>query len=121
MLALSPPVTLGSELARFLDATSLEEELEKPMVSLSSSAGTERVGGRLGEGEKTSKVKCGVDRRFDVGSTDDALQTVLHDANELLVGLDAEVAQDAQDVAHVGVQRDDFLRVEGLQDDQDRS
>lgn len=43
MLALSPPVTLGSEFARFLDATSLEDELEKPMVSLSSRAGTERI------------------------------------------------------------------------------
>lgn len=40
MLGLSPPVTLGSELARFLDAASLEDELEKPIASLSSRAGT---------------------------------------------------------------------------------
>lgn len=38
MLGLSPPVTLGSELARFL-------ELENPMASLSSRAGTDRGDG----------------------------------------------------------------------------
>lgn len=48
-----------------------------------------------------------------------ALQTVLHDADELLVGLDAQVAQHTQHVTHVGVQRDDFIR--RLQDDQERS
>lgn len=45
MLGPSPPTSRGSELARFRDAASLEDELENPMVSLSSSAGTEGGGG----------------------------------------------------------------------------
>lgn len=49
-----------------------------------------------------------------LGGTYDALQAVLHDADELLVGLDAQGAEDPQHVAGVGVQGDDLIGVQGL-------